>query len=177
MNEIPIPDNNPVILEPGEEFEPFNPQFLETNQLEESIRQWARDRGIMEFSNPSAQTLKGVAEMGELADAILKGEEVDDHVGDIVVCLILVAAMHSRSLNDCLNVAWKDIKDRKGHMSANGAFVKEEPTPIALYGCQVSGQIGIGHTCPDWDEEQQLCQRRDSFCVDQFSIDEISDNT
>lgn len=97
------------------------------DQLETLIRAWAAERGIYEHSTPQAQTLKAVSEMGELADNILKGRYslAADDIGDIAVCLISVAAMTGTSLQECLQVAYDSIKDRKGRMSPSGAFIKE----------------------------------------------------
>lgn len=95
------------------------------NHLENLVRMWAKARGIYEHSTPQAQTLKAVSEMGELADNILKGRDVRDDIGDVIVCLINVAAMQGTNLSECLQKAWDDIKDRKGRMVPGGAFVKE----------------------------------------------------
>lgn len=97
------------------------------DQLETLVRAWAAERGIYEHSTPQAQTLKAVSEMGELADNILKGrhEAAKDDLGDLVVCLINVAALTNTSLRECLQVAYNDIKNRKGKMVIGGAFIKE----------------------------------------------------
>lgn len=97
------------------------------NHLENLVRLWAQDRGIYEHSTPQAQTLKAMSELGELADNILKGrhEAAKDDIGDVIVCLINVAAMTGTNLSECLQQAWDDIKDRKGRMMPGGAFVKE----------------------------------------------------
>lgn len=93
--------------------------------LEYLVRQWAEARGIYEHSTPQAQTLKAVSEMGELADNIIKGRDVRDDIGDVIVCLILLAAMTETNLSECLQLAWDEIKDRKGRMVPGGAFVKD----------------------------------------------------
>ena len=38
------------------------------------IQEWAQNAGIYEHSTVQAQVLKGVSEMGELADAVIKGD-------------------------------------------------------------------------------------------------------
>lgn len=38
------------------------------------IQEWAQNAGIYEHSSVQAQVLKGVSEMGELADAVIKGD-------------------------------------------------------------------------------------------------------
>ena len=96
--------------------------------LEQKIIQWSKDRGIIQHSTPAAQTLKAVSEMGELADNILKGrhDAARDDIGDIIVCLVNVAHMIGTDVESCLAESWQAIKDRRGFMSANGSFVKDE---------------------------------------------------
>ena len=93
-------------------------------RLEVDIIQWATDRGIFEHSDPKTQFAKTISEVGELADAIAKGECVKDHIGDIQVTLILLAHMRGTHMLECLGVAWDEIKDRKGKI-VNGTFVKD----------------------------------------------------
>ena len=91
------------------------------------IEQWGEDRGILAKSNRQAQLLKTMSELGELADATLKGDVggVLDGVGDVLVTLILYSRLSGLSLAGCLEHAWDQIKDRKGKMSVGGVFVKE----------------------------------------------------
>lgn len=98
------------------------------NDYEVAVIGWAIERGIIEHSTIHAQVLKAVSEMGELADATIKGqhEEFRDAVGDVLVCLINAAHMNGLTLTDCLGAAWEEIKDRRGSLSHSGAWVKEE---------------------------------------------------
>jgi len=48
-----------------------------------------------------------------------------DDIGDCLVVLNTLAVMHDTSLEECLKVAYEDIKDRKGHMNSEGIFIKE----------------------------------------------------
>lgn len=98
------------------------------NELETLIVGWAKDRGIIPNATPESQVLKAVSEMGELADATAKGRdyEMNDAIGDVVVCLINLCALKEWTLGDCLGEAWEQIKDRKGTLLPNGCFVKEE---------------------------------------------------
>lgn len=96
-------------------------------QLEVLIRRWAEERGIYQHSTPQAQLLKALSELGELADAEIKGDHDAriDAVGDTLVCLINYCAMRGINVTDALRYAYGAIKDRKGRMVAGGAFVKE----------------------------------------------------
>jgi hypothetical protein len=95
-------------------------------QIEHNILNWAHDRGIMQHSNPQAQCMKSMSELGELADNLIKGRDTRDDYGDIVVTLILGMRMQGFTLQETLEHAWDEIKDRRGHMTAEGAFVKEQ---------------------------------------------------
>ena len=47
-----------------------------------------------------------------------------DDVGDIMVVLINILVRNNLTMDECLKVAYEDIKDRKGKM-VDGVFVKE----------------------------------------------------
>jgi hypothetical protein len=56
------------------------------------VLDWARERGILDKSDPLSQLLKTVEELGELARAINKNDvpEQIDAIGDVYVTLILL---------------------------------------------------------------------------------------
>ena len=96
--------------------------------LERAVVAWAADRGILEHSTPAAQLMKTMSELGELADATVKGDTagVVDGIGDVLVTLILYAELQNLDIVECLQSAYGEIKDRKGRMVEGGVFVKEE---------------------------------------------------
>ena len=49
-----------------------------------------------------------------------------DAVGDIYVTLRGVCKVSKISLDKCIENAYNEIKDRKGHLTTQGTFVKEE---------------------------------------------------
>ena len=102
---------------------------METNfyELRGLVEAWARERNIIPYATTSAQLMKAVSEMGELADAEGKRDlpAIKDAVGDIVVCLINYCALHDIDIIECLAGAYNEIKDRKGHLMSDGTFVKE----------------------------------------------------
>ena len=59
-----------------------------------------------------------------MSDNVCKNKDVADDIGDIMVVLINIAERNGLSLEHCLDVAYHDIKDRKGRM-VDGIFVKE----------------------------------------------------
>ena len=62
--------------------------------------------------------------MGELSDNICKGRCIKDDVGDIMVVLNNIALQNKTTLSECLELAYNDIKNRKGVMK-DGIFIKE----------------------------------------------------
>ena len=92
----------------------------------EDIRQWAEARNIIEGSTPEKQFVKLIEEIGELAQGMSKRRiaDVADGIGDAVVVLTILAAQYDISIEDCIELAWEEIKDRKGKM-IGGVFVKE----------------------------------------------------
>ena len=91
--------------------------------LELAVTQWHEDRNLIDGSDDKAQFCKLIQECGELSDNICKGKDVRDDIGDIIVVLINIAARNNLSLNECLQLAYDDIKDRNGKM-VDGVFVK-----------------------------------------------------
>jgi hypothetical protein len=97
------------------------------DEVHQKVLQWAYDRQIIPNSNPTAQLMKTMSELGELADATLKGQqaEIEDGVGDVLVTLILYCALAGIDPIQCLEGAYKTIKDRKGKLTPEGIFVKD----------------------------------------------------
>ena len=91
-----------------------------------NIRGWAHARNLILGSNPQAQFTKLIEEAGELAAGIAKkrNDKVMDGIGDMVVVLTILAAQHGVDIEQCIALAWDEIKDRKGRM-IDGVFVKE----------------------------------------------------
>ena len=91
---------------------------------EELIGQWHRDRNLIDGSTDKDQYMKLIQEAGELSDSLCKGKDVSDDIGDMMVVLINIMVRNNLTINECLSVAYADIKDRKGKM-VDGVFVKE----------------------------------------------------
>lgn len=89
-----------------------------------NIKRWHHDRNLIEGSDDKTQFAKLIQEAGELSDNICKGKDIRDDIGDMMVVLINIAERNGLSLTECLEVAYNDIKDRKGRM-VDGVFVKE----------------------------------------------------
>ena len=158
---------------------------LTWEQFVKNVQDWAAERGIYDHSTATAQLLKALSELGEVADAVIKNDRdaLTDGIGDVAVCLVnymkmsdqhdLVPSLTGTTLNQfptprligmvcnligsaledssskilstaaicalqgicdqekldfmaCCTQAWEEIKNRRGTMSAGGAFVKED---------------------------------------------------
>jgi NTP pyrophosphatase (non-canonical NTP hydrolase) len=99
---------------------------MEYNQFQ-LIREWAKERGIYEKGDPKTQCLKLQEEVGELAKAILKNDDVEivDAIGDCVIVLTNLSELTGYKIEDCIYSAFEVINKRKGVM-INGTFVKDE---------------------------------------------------
>ena len=95
--------------------------------VELDVLRWAEQRQIIPNSTPLAQAIKTTEEVAELLKALSKGDvdEAVDAYGDILVTLIIGSALLDVDLVECLNKAYKVIKNRKGTLTKDGIFVKE----------------------------------------------------
>lgn len=91
-----------------------------------NIRGWAHQRNLIIGSTPEKQTVKLLEEVGELAAGVARndGAKIMDGIGDAVVVLTILAEMYGVTIESCIQMAYDEIKDRKGKM-VNGVFVKE----------------------------------------------------
>ena len=91
---------------------------------ENLIGQWHTDRNLIDGSTDKDQYMKLIQEAGELSDSLCKGKDISDDIGDMLVVLINIMVRNNLTINECLSVAYSDIKDRKGKM-IDGVFIKE----------------------------------------------------
>ena len=90
------------------------------------VLRWANERGLLNPENKFMQMGKMVSEVGELCDAIIKDDKNGqiDGIGDVLVTLIILSNQLGYDIEDCLEVAYNEIKNRKGE-TINGTFIKE----------------------------------------------------
>ena len=81
------------------------------------IKKWVLDRNL-NTQNPKIQMCKVVEELGELATGINKNniEQQKDSIGDVIVTLICLSSQLSLSIEECIESAYEEIKDRKGKL-------------------------------------------------------------
>ena len=102
--------------------------FKQNNKLDDLInklRVFSNERDWDQFHSPKNLIMALTSEVGELSDNVCKQKDIADDIGDIMVVLINIAKRNGLSIRHCLEVAYHDIKDRKGKM-VDGIFVKEE---------------------------------------------------
>lgn len=93
-----------------------------------NLANWGIQRNITAEGGATAlsQIPKLYEEVDELQQALTAGDKagIVDGIGDSLVVLIQIARLAGYPLDECLEQAWNEIKDRKGTM-VNGIFVKE----------------------------------------------------
>ena len=92
----------------------------------DKIRLWANERGLYSGGDTKTQTLKLMEEAGEICRAVLKVDKqaTMDGIGDCVVVLTNLAELAGTSIEECIDLAYNEIKNRTGKMS-NGTFKKD----------------------------------------------------
>jgi NTP pyrophosphatase (non-canonical NTP hydrolase) len=102
------------------------------NEVINKIKQWHYDRNLIEGSTDLDQFGKLQEEVLELHEALICNSyldnytpEITDAIGDIMVVLINIAERNGLTLEQCLEHAYNDIKDRTGRM-VDGVFVKDQ---------------------------------------------------
>jgi NTP pyrophosphatase (non-canonical NTP hydrolase) len=88
---------------------------------------WGEKRGIVQHSTVLAQANKTQEEVNELFQAIHSKDKaaMADAYGDILVTLVMGAAIADLDLQTCFELAYQEIKDRTGSLNADGLWVKE----------------------------------------------------
>ena len=84
------------------------------NKLIDKVIKWHQDRNLIKGSTDQAQLLKLIEELGELSNSVCKGKDIRDDLGDMMVVMINIMKRNNLTMEECLNVAYEDIKNRKG---------------------------------------------------------------
>ena len=98
-----------------------------TATIFDNIRQWAKQKGILDKGDSKTQYIKLQEEAGELAQAILSQDkpEIQDAIGDMVVVLTSLAHLEGFTIEECIESAYGIISKRTGKM-IEGTFVKNK---------------------------------------------------
>ena len=116
---------------------------MKINEIEPLVKQWAEEKNLIKIENALKQADKTQEELDEfkfnlkmqkynysyyhndIEKAFFTEDQIKDDIGDILVTLIIQCEIQRTSLEECLNVAWEQIKDRTGK-TINGTFLKDE---------------------------------------------------
>lgn len=97
---------------------------MKTDELINAVLDWGEEHDL---HDPKAQLNKVIEEVGEIAHEISRnqyGRELEDAIGDTLVTVIILSAICGFDPRYCLDMAYNEIKDRKGN-TRNGTFVKD----------------------------------------------------
>lgn len=107
------------------------PEHTGISDLINKINHWADERNLKQ-ADPKIQWMRVTEEVGEIRDVLLKPTKftepqaaLKDAIGDTLVTIIVLAHQLDLDVTECLNIAYEEIKNRKGKM-INGTFIKEE---------------------------------------------------
>ena len=94
--------------------------------IKEKVLQWAENRNLLHNENALKQYSKLQEESNELLIGILNKDpyEIIDALGDIQVVLIILANQLGFDIDECLESAYNEIKNRTGR-TENGNFIKD----------------------------------------------------
>ena len=94
--------------------------------IKEKVLQWGAERNLLHNENALKQYSKLQEESNELLLSILDKDPYEqiDAIGDIQIVLIILANQLGFDIDECLESAYNEIKDRTGK-TVNGNFVKD----------------------------------------------------
>lgn len=86
------------------------------------VNEWAISHGL-DQGNPKIEWMKVTEEVGEIRDVFLKPHDfadpewsLKDAIGDSIVTLVVLCLQLGYDVEECLTIAYNDIKDRQGVM-------------------------------------------------------------
>ncbi|MHC3866957.1 MazG-like family protein [Streptococcus thermophilus] len=95
------------------------------------VNEWAISHGL-DKGNPKIEWMKVTEEVGEIRDVFLKPNDFDDPemalkdaIGDSIVTLVVLCLQLGYDVEECLKIAYNNIKDRQGEMIDDN-FVKSK---------------------------------------------------
>lgn len=134
----------------------------------DKIRQWSTDRNLHD-ADPIKQSLKLGEETGELFEGLAKGDDalIKDAIGDIYVVLTIMSQQLGFTIEECIEIAYDEIKDRRGKL-VDGVFIKEED--LDEEDCTVCGGSGFSKPGGGYDSVCDGCAGAGTSPKDQMTI-------
>ncbi|WVH13934.1 hypothetical protein CASP1_00011 [Alcaligenes phage CASP1] len=108
-------------------------QKLTWDEFVSNVQKWAKERGIYEHSTTEAQLLKTLSELGELSDAVIKGDKdgLKDAIGDVMVCMVNYAYMEDMEF-----IHWEREQDSESDAQAIGFIAIDIGDMITELNCE-----------------------------------------
>lgn len=104
--------------------------------LIDKINEWAISHGL-DKGNPKIEWMKVTEEVGEIRDVFLKPNDfadpewsLKDAIGDSIVTLIVLCLQLGYDAEECLTIAYNDIKDRQGVMIDDNFIKTKTGQPV-----------------------------------------------
>lgn len=141
---------------------------METDELIKKVIKWGRDKGL---NDPKAQLNKVMEEVGEIAHEVSRnryGEEFRDAIGDTLVTILILADIASARPMGCLELAYREIRDRKGK-TENGTFVKEVEKKYKIVA------EGPGRECLTWARAKDIDFTKERLKAEGYTIFKIEE--
>lgn len=104
--------------------------------LIDKINKWAISHGL-DKGNPKVEWMKVTEEVGEIRDVFLKPHDfadpdwsLKDAIGDSIVTLVVLCLQLGYDVEECLTIAYNDIKDRQGVMIDDNFIKTKTRQPV-----------------------------------------------
>lgn len=105
-------------------------------ELIDKVNDWAISHGL-DKGNPKVEWVKVTEEVGEIRDVFLKPHDfadpewsLKDAIGDSIVTLIVLCLQLGYDVEECLTIAYNDIKDRQGVMIDDNFIKTKTRQPV-----------------------------------------------
>ena len=104
--------------------------------LIDKVNEWAISHGL-DKGNPKVEWMKVTEEVGEIRDVFLKPHDfvdpewsLKDAIGDSIVTLVVLCLQLGYDVEECLTIAYNDIKDRQGVMIDDNFIKTKTRQPV-----------------------------------------------
>lgn len=118
------------------------------SELIDKVNEWAISHGL-DKGNPKIEWMKVTEEVGEIRDVFLKPHDfadpewsLKDAIGDSIVTLVVLCLQLGYDVEECLTIAYNDIKDRQGVMIDDNFIKTKTRQPANDSNDSVSGITG-----------------------------------
>lgn len=105
-------------------------------ELIDKVNDWAISHGL-DKGNPKVEWMKVTEEVGEIRDVFLKPHDfvdpewsLKDAIGDSIVTLVVLCLQLGYDVEECLTIAYNDIKDRQGVMIDDNFIKTKTRQPV-----------------------------------------------